>query len=258
MTASPDANLGETTDSHWNRVYEAKQPVPHPPNHPVLQAALAHLGPLDGLRVCDVGCGTGEYALAFAAAGAEVVAIDRSEMATQRLARWAQDQGMGNLTVVCDDALALARYGPFDRVFGAMILHHIEPFPQMVQALDAALKRDGRAFFHENNAGIGQAALWFRQHLAGRCWFPKHGDAEEFPLTRQEVAHLQQTFRVRVVYPELALFRLVSHYIFRGRLLPSLFDWLDHFCFRFARLRSMSYQQFLLLSRQETGDFLAP
>lgn len=256
MNPPENALRSGDADAHWNQLYEHKDLHPHPADHPVLEAALRHFGPVKGLRVCDLGCGTGEYALAFAAAGAEVVAIDRSEMATRRLAAWAQARGLDQVTAVCDDALSLARYGPFDRVFGAMILHHVEPFEQMVEALDAALLPEGRAFFYENNAGIGGAALWFRQHLAGRGWFPKHGDPDEFPLTLQEVAQLRARFTTRVVYPELALFRLVSHYIFRDRVFPGFFAWLDRFAYRFRQIRPMSYQQHLLLSRSAAGAAL--
>lgn len=257
MSHTPDAPRQDAADTHWNRVYEQKDLIPHPVEHPVLAAAMRHFGSLEGLRVCDVGCGTGEFALAFAAAGAEVTAIDRSETAIRRLGEWAREHGVNNLTPVCDDALGLADYGPFDRVFGAMILHHVEPFAQMAESLDAALSADGRAFFFENNAGVGQVALWFRQHLAGTWWFPKHGDLDEFPLTQEEVAQLRGRFVTEVVYPELALFRLVSHYIFRDRFCPQGFAWLDRVAYRFHRLRPMSYQQYLLLGRSETWNFTA-
>ena len=49
-------------------------------------AVLEVLGPVDGLRVLDAGCGPGFYAEALVAGGASVVAFDQSpEMA--RLAR---------------------------------------------------------------------------------------------------------------------------------------------------------------------------
>ncbi|MEB3285519.1 MAG: class I SAM-dependent methyltransferase [Candidatus Sericytochromatia bacterium] len=253
----PSQDLPETraANDHWDHVYSAKEPCPQSPEHPVFRAAVEHFGSLEGVRVCDLGCGTGEFALAFAAAGAEVVAIDRSEAATQRLSEWVVKQGIKNLTVVCDDALQVAKYGPFDRMFGAMILHHVEPFDALVSALDNALAMDGRAFFFENNAGIGRLALWFRAHLAGKGWFPKHGDPDEFPLTGREVAQLRERFAVRVVFPELALFRLVSHYIFRDRVFPGFFAWLDRFAYRFRQIRTMSYQQYLLLASAGDREF---
>ncbi|MEB3196093.1 MAG: methyltransferase domain-containing protein [Candidatus Sericytochromatia bacterium] len=233
--------------THWNEVYAHKPLGPHPVDHPVLVAALEHFGDVRGLRVCDLGSGTGEYALAFLRAGAKVTAIDYSQEATARLRAHALQAGLEDLTVICGDALRLAEFGPFDCVFGAMILHHLEPFEQAVVALQQALTPDGRAFFHENNAGVGRFALAFRRYLTGRLWFPKYGDDQEFPLTSDEVAKLSGAFHVRVVYPELALFRLVSHYVFRERFAPGLFAWLDRTLYRWPAWRRFSYLQYLYL-----------
>ena len=97
--------------------------------------------------------------------------------------------------------------------------------------------------------GVGAPAIWFRQHLAGRLWFPKHGDADEFPLTRAEVAELRRRFDVDITYPELALFRLASYYVFKNRVLPGTFTWLDQALYRVPAMRPFSYYQYLYLTR---------
>jgi len=45
----------------------------------VLDAVLSVLGPIDGRRILDVGCGTGRFTRELAARGARVIGIDRSE-----------------------------------------------------------------------------------------------------------------------------------------------------------------------------------
>ncbi len=233
----------------WNQVYADRDVAIASADAPVMRAALAHFGDLRGKRVLDLGCGAGEYALAFAAQGADVVALDASEVAIEKLAGFAARHGVTNLTAVAGSALDLARHGPFDFVFGALILHHLEPFAAFADALAEALPAGSRAFFHENNAGIGGLAIWFREHLAGRLWFPKHGDADEFPLTEREVDELRRRFQVAVEFPELALFRLASYYLFKNRLAPGAFGWLDETLYHVPALRRFSYYQYLYLTR---------
>ncbi|MEB3223597.1 MAG: class I SAM-dependent methyltransferase [Candidatus Sericytochromatia bacterium] len=242
---------GSTELAFWDARYEGKAIAAAAPDDPVLRAALAHFGDVRGLHVCDLGSGTGEFALAFLRAGARVTAIDQSEAATRRLSEIAAREGLEGLRVVHGDACRLGDWGPYDRVFGALILHHLEPFPTVVEALTRALAPGGKAFFHENNAGIGAPALWFRQHLAGRLWFPKHGDAQEHPLTPAELRLLRTALEVRVAFPELALFRLVSHYVFRDRCVPALFRWLDEVGYAWPPLRRYSYFQYLYVSVRE-------
>lgn len=97
-------------------------------------------------------------------------------------------------------AEAIGEFGAFDFVYGAMILHHIEPFPEFARPLRSAVAPDGRAFFYENSA-MNRVLVWFRTHVGGKLWVPKRGDDEEFPLTPGEVDTLREHFKVRVEYP---------------------------------------------------------
>jgi SAM-dependent methyltransferase len=236
--------------SHWDAVYAAKPIAAVDPDHPVLQAALRHFGDVRGMRVCDLGSGTGEYALALHRAGANVTAIDMSESATERLRRHVEAEGLVGLRVIRSNAMDVAEHGPFDCLFGAYILHHLEPFESATAALRDAVVPGGKAFFVENNAGIGAPALWFRRWLAGRFWFPKYGDHEEHPLTPSEVEQLRVGFELEVHHPELALFRLVSLYVLRHRVAPGFFAWLDEVGYAAPALRRFSYVQHLLLTRE--------
>lgn len=233
----------------WNAIYADKAIAPARTEHPVAAAALSHFGDVAGKRLLDLGCGTGEFAIMFAALGAEVVAIDRSETSVSKLQAFAEAHGLANLSARCLDARDLPALGEFDLVFGTLILHHIEPFDAFASELTAAMRPGGKGFFHENNAAIGAPALWFREHLAGKLWFPKYGDADEFPLMPREVAALRRGLNVEITYPELAFFRLISQYVFRNKVLPRLHAWLDAELYRFDWCRKFSYFQYLFLSR---------
>jgi SAM-dependent methyltransferase len=237
------------TAAFWNNLYASKDIQIAHPDLPVVKAALAFFGELKGKRVLDVGCGAGEVALLFASLGAEVVAVDISEVSIGKLKAFCEAQGIRNVKPVVATAHEIGEHGPFDLAFGTLVLHHIEPFESFADVLHDALMPGGKAFFFENNAAIGPVAIWFRQHLAGKLWFPKYGDNEEFPLTPGEVNQLRARFQVDVFHPELAYFRLVSHYIFRYKLLPKLFNWLDDTFYQLEAFRKYSYYQYLFLTK---------
>jgi SAM-dependent methyltransferase len=246
MTMATDTH---TTD-FWNDVYQTREIQIAHPDHPVAKAAIAHFGDLTGKRILDIGCGAGEFALLFASLGAEVVAVDISEVSIGKLKAFCESRGITTLTPLVAPAHDVAALGPFDFAFGTLVLHHLEPFEAFADVLKTALTPGGKAFFFENNAAIGPVAIWFRQHLAGKFWFPKYGDKEEFPLTPAEVDALRSRFRVDIHYPELAYFRLVSHYVFRYKLLPKAFNWLDDTFYKVNWFRKYSYYQYLFLTRE--------
>src|SRR5262245_40348103 len=76
--------------------------------------------PLDQLRVLDLGCLEGQYAIEFARHGARVVAMDGRDVNLAK-ARFVKDVlSLGNLELVKDDVrnLSKAKYGEFDVVVG--------------------------------------------------------------------------------------------------------------------------------------------
>ena len=138
-------------------------------------------------------------------------------------------------------------FGQFDYVIGSMILHHLEPFSRFAEALDDALKPNGKAFFLENNAN-SRTLVWFRENLVGRFGIPKYGDMDEFPLTPHEVDLLRKRFSVRQEFPEMVFFYLVSLYLLNNKL-EKFFRWLDQACLKNNLMVKYSYRQILLLEK---------
>jgi SAM-dependent methyltransferase len=215
------------------------------PGDPALRAALAHLGPVAGRRLLDLGAGSGMASLFFAAHGAEVTSVDTSEVAVAALREHCAEHGIDRVTAVRASALDVAPLGPFDLVYGAMVLHHVEPFAAFVPVLREALAPGGRAFFFENNAS--PPLMFVRRHVVGRWGVPKYGDAAESPLGADEVDLLRAHFRVEVEFPELMLFVLASPYLLRRRAARPLWR-LDRMLFHVPPLRRLSYRQYVKLA----------
>ncbi len=85
-------------------------------------------GSVENLRVLDLACLEGQYAVEFALKGAEVVGIEGREANIQK-ARFAQEAlGLKRLTFVQDDVRNLSpeKYGEFDVVLCLGILYHLD------------------------------------------------------------------------------------------------------------------------------------
>ncbi len=238
-------------EAFWNRVYAGRTIAVTDDDRPVIETAHATFGDLNGRRLLDVGCGNGSSSIFFAERGACVTALDTSQTGITALRRYCDEHGVTGVEPLCASAFDIADLGPFDFIYGAMILHHLEPFPDFVEVLRRALKPEGKAFFYENSAMSG-LLIWCRERLVGRFGIPKHGDDEETPLTPGEVSALRKRFHVEVFYPEFFFVRLVSMYLLKGRF-DAQVRALDRALFRVKPLRRYSYRQCLKLS-EGPGD----
>jgi 2-polyprenyl-3-methyl-5-hydroxy-6-metoxy-1,4-benzoquinol methylase len=237
------------TEAFWERRYAQPPPLLEvPASHAIIDRALAFFGDVSGRTVVDLGCGEGATSIYLARRGARLLAVDFSRPAVEHLSAYCRAHGITGVECVYEDALHVDRLGPVDAVFGSMILHHLEPFEQFSESLYAALAPGGRAFFWENNAA-SRLLMWFRDHVAGRGWIPKFGDPAERPLSPVEVDHLRSRLRVDVEYPEMHFFRMLSGYVFKGRLHEPLKS-IDDFLFRHRLFVDWSYRQYLLIERR--------
>jgi cyclopropane fatty-acyl-phospholipid synthase-like methyltransferase len=108
---------------------------------------LVRRGELTG-SVLDIGCGTGENALFFAAEGFEVWGIDSVPKAIQKAQKKADDRGLTVHFLVLDTREILLLNRTFDTVTDSGFFHTLsdEDRPVFVDTLAAVLSPGGRYF----------------------------------------------------------------------------------------------------------------
>src|SRR4051812_26702973 len=120
-------------------------------------ALLELLGPVEGLRILDAGCGSGLYAQELIARGAQVTGVD----ASAELIRLARQRNEAQATFHVQDLgqpLAWAGRQSFDRVVMALVLHHLEKPVSTLRELHRVLVDDG----HLVLSTVHPTADWLR------------------------------------------------------------------------------------------------
>ena len=235
-----------TVDDFWNRELQGEPRIITPAPFlaeasPEYRVFLSMFPDVKGMDVLDIGCGNGELSVYLARLGANVSAIDTSRRAIDNTRRLAAANSV-HVDAKCLNALDLEKLDrTFELVTGTFILHHIEPFEHFADVLARILA--GRGLFYENSFR-NPILRFFRDHVVGRFGVPKYGDAEEVPLSVEEIRILHQRFDVEVVYPGFVFFALAAIYLMREN--PLAWRWmaaLDHALGRISALRRYSYHQ---------------
>ncbi len=93
--------------------------------------------PMDQLRILDLACLEGHYAVEFALQGAQAVGIEGRETNTRKARFLKKALGLSNLEFYTDDVrnLSAEKYGRFDVVLCAGLLYHLD-FPDNVRLLE--------------------------------------------------------------------------------------------------------------------------
>ena len=212
--------IREREAAHHDAFAAALDPAAMPPTEPnrIERMLLDAIGPVDGLRVLELGCGHGDLTLQLLERGAEVLAIDLSS-------------GMADVTRerarrFCPAAAAAVRAAPVeqtgvedaavDLVTGKWILHHVD-LAAAASEVHRVLRPGGRGVFFENHA-LNPLLAVGRRHLVGRFGIHRFGTEDEHPLTRADYALWRSTFsRLELDYPDFHLFELVARQIFTER-----------------------------------------
>ena len=144
------------------------------------------LGPLQGQRVLDVGCGMGDNAILLALAGATVTGVDVSARSIEVAERRARASGLPHLPrFVCGpiEEVDLPE-GHFDLVWVDGLLHHVIPELDLVLARLRVLARpSARVIFSEP---VNRVPLLRR--LRELLPIPLDGTPGERPLEEAELA----------------------------------------------------------------------
>lgn len=198
-------------------------------------AMLELLGPVDGLRVLDAGCGPGLYAQQLVARGASVMGVDTSTelvgLARARLGDRARFR-----VADLDEGLPWMEDNSFDRVVMALVLHHLQNPVSALRELHRVLTNDGRLVLsthHPTDDWVRRGGSYFADERVFETWnagwevnfrrvpletlvadFSAAGfviDAlvEPRPAASMEVAH-PETYRKLMTRPGFIAFRLMK------------------------------------------------
>jgi SAM-dependent methyltransferase len=135
------------------------------------------------LRIADLGCLEGGFAVEFARMGFRVLGLDVREdnIATCQFVKANTDLPL--LEFVRDDAWNIARYGPFDAVFCCGLLYHLDRPKQFLETLSAVTKK---LLIVQTHFSTERPSTKFRlsdlvenEGLQGR-WFTEFATEEKF------------------------------------------------------------------------------
>lgn len=183
------------------------------------EAALEMLGPLEGKRVLDIGCGMGVFTLELLNRGAIVTAVDLSpgmlEIARQRVELYGPRAAKVDYHASAAESLPLPDKS-FDLVIGKFILHHLE-LERAAHEIARVMARGGSGVFIENS-GKNPVLMLARQHVAGHFGIPRFGTKDERPLGQKELRTLRSSFEaVNLDYPRFDFWTIFDRQVLRQR-----------------------------------------
>ncbi len=166
---------------------------------------LDAISPIDGLRVLELGCGSGDLTRELVRAGADVVAVDVSP-AMLDVARGRAPEA--TFVVAPVEETGLDSHS-FDRVVGKWILHHAD-VAATAREVARLLGPGGRAAFFENQdrnplLRAARRALWRLSRGAAV------GTPDERPLSQADLDELVAAFgQIELSYPSFYFFEALS------------------------------------------------
>ena len=125
----------------WAMVYDDDQNPLQALEGPLVQQAC---GNVEGLRVLDMGCGTGRHTLWLAQAGAEVTGIDFSEAMLAKAHEKAKGYSIDLIVHDLHQRLPFET-GQFDMVVSGLVLEHIADLAHYFSEIARVLGNPGRA-----------------------------------------------------------------------------------------------------------------
>ena len=152
------------------------------------------LGKVRGLRVADLGCGTGRNAIALAEAGAEVTAVDFS---SEMLAQARQKPGAGRVRFVVHDLknpLPLDS-DSYDRVLCSLALEHVKHLDVAFGEMARICRPEGRVIIIEMHPAL------LLQGISAKFHDPKTGQ----DIRPRSVGHQTSDFVMAAVRAGLAV-----------------------------------------------------
>lgn len=117
-------------------------------------------GDRSNLRLADVGCLEGGYAVEFARMGFAVLGIEVRELNIEACNYVKSKTDLPRLEFVQDNALNIASHGVFDAVFCGGLLYHLDRPKQYLETLSAVTKK--LLILHTHFSLIGRSPIGLR------------------------------------------------------------------------------------------------
>ncbi len=151
-----------TSPEFWNRVAETYDDLEASSFYRQMVEEIIETMKIRGalgpkLRVFDVCCGPGNYALQFAPLVKEVVALDISPKMIEKCRKKAREAGVSNIRIILGDWFKFETKETFDTVFVSMspIIHHLD-------SIDRLLSLSRRFLILVHWAGVRKNLLYAR------------------------------------------------------------------------------------------------
>ena len=187
------------------------------------------IGELDGLRVLDLGCYTGNpLSDKLAQESAYYLAVDLSQNAMEKRANDLSSQGIGNAEVLAGDVLSNSfrerAAGQFDLIYAHSVLHHFKHLDVLLEDMRHWLRPGGRVISLDPLGTawpVRLARAMYRPFQSDRAWEHPFGRAELNLIQDRCIIHqvfgmmgwLKWGFPLYLIIPRLGIFlarRLLS------------------------------------------------
>jgi predicted methyltransferase len=186
--ASPDVNqpFQGTKLGHWESIFERPGREVYDQRYRILEAA----GVKPGLRVADIGAGSGLFSSLFAhAVGPQgrVYAVEVSPGFVAALEERARSEGLGNLGPILSTQRDTGLDpGSIDLAFVCDTYHHFEEPKAMLESIHRALDPGGVLILIDYHRRPGFSSPWILSHVrAGRDQVVREVESAGFRLTKE-------------------------------------------------------------------------
>lgn len=139
-----------------------------------------------GKKVLEYGCGPGSLAFELAQLGAEVYAIDISDVAIQQTSSKAAEEGLNINCRVMDAESLDFEDDYFDVICGSGILHHLD-LRRSYKEIQRTIKKNGKAIFFEPLGHNPIINLY-------RNFTPEMRTEDEHPLLVEDISMAEEFF----------------------------------------------------------------
>lgn len=166
------------------------------------QEILAALPLKPGMKIADVGAGTGLFTRQFSprvGSCGKVYAVDISEEFTSHIEKTAKEQGLTNIqTVVCKSDSVELPQNSVDLVFICDTYHHFEYPYKTMRSIHRALKPGGEVVLIDFQRIEGVSDEWILGHVrAGQNVFTKEILDSGFVQVEEKLDLLDESYFVR-------------------------------------------------------------